>query len=396
MAIGVTLFSDGEIPEKPPRHKGHNLLSFPDEYVVLDIETTGLSPDYDDIIELTAIKISGKQAIDVFSSLVKPKGVYIDDDGSEYYVDDFITKLTGITNKMLETAPTFYTIVTDFLEFVGDSIILGHNVNFDINFIYDNVLYCTGKEFNNDYCDLMRISRRLFPDFSNHKLSTLAKEFDIEQESAHRGYEDCKTTVLCFEHCREYVAEHNIDLSIYKNGLNLSKFHSDKLEFDETHPLYGKYCVFTGTLEKMKRAEAAQLVVDLGGICENGVTKKTNYLILGNNDYCKTIKDGKSSKQKKAEKLILEGQDLSIMPEDVFYDMVQVLSLEDAKKVVIKSEKSENAAFLFNEGVEWYISPCSSDEIETLENSNGDVIPECGVMYCFNQFTGKYKKIELK
>lgn len=81
-------------------------------------------------------------------------------------------------------------------------------------------------------------------------------------------------------------------------------------------------CVFTGTLDKMQRKEAMQLIADLGGIPGDGVTKKTNYLILGNNDYCKTIKDGKSSKQKKAEKMILEGADLQIVPEAVFYDIV--------------------------------------------------------------------------
>ena len=65
-----------------------------------------------------------------------------------------------------------------------------------------------------------------------------------------------------------------------------------------------------------------QLVVNLGGEIGDSVTKKTNYLILGNNDYCSTIKDGKSSKQKKAEKLIAEGYDIAVMPESVFYDLV--------------------------------------------------------------------------
>ena len=65
------------------------------------------------------------------------------------------------------------------------------------------------------------------------------------------------------------------------------------------------------------------MVVDLGGICANGVTKETNYLILGNYDYCSTIKDGKSTKQKKAEAYKLKGLDIEIMPESVFYDMIQ-------------------------------------------------------------------------
>ena len=73
----------------------------------------------------------------------------------------------------------------------------------------------------------------------------------------------------------------------------------------------------------MIRREAAQLVVNCGGICENSVTKRTNFLILGNNDYCKSIKDGKSNKHKKAESLSLAGQDIEIIPEAVFYDLVE-------------------------------------------------------------------------
>ncbi len=93
--------------------------------------------------------------------------------------------------------------------------------------------------------------------------------------------------------------------------------------FDETHPLYNKTCVFTGVLEKVDRKQAMQIVANLGGICGDSVTSKTNYLILGNNDYCRSIKDGKSSKQKKAEILKLKGNDIEIIPENVFYEMIE-------------------------------------------------------------------------
>lgn len=73
----------------------------------------------------------------------------------------------------------------------------------------------------------------------------------------------------------------------------------------------------------MIRKDAMQIVVDLGGINGNSVTAKTNYLILGNNDYCSLIKDGKSNKQKKAEKLKLKGNDIEVITENVFYDMIE-------------------------------------------------------------------------
>ena len=96
----------------------------------------------------------------------------------------------------------------------------------------------------------------------------------------------------------------------------------DESKADPDSPLFNRFCVFTGKLERFTRKEAMQIVADLGGFNEDGVTKKTNYLILGNNDYCTTIKEGKSSKHKKAEKLKLSGQDIEIIPESVFYDML--------------------------------------------------------------------------
>ena len=94
------------------------------------------------------------------------------------------------------------------------------------------------------------------------------------------------------------------------------------MEFDVSHPIYGKECVFTGTLEKMMRSEAAQHVLDVGGSVGNTVTKTTNLLILGNNDYCKSIKGGKSNKQKRAEELQEKGYDIEILSENAFYDLM--------------------------------------------------------------------------
>ena len=88
--------------------------------------------------------------------------------------------------------------------------------------------------------------------------------------------------------------------------------------------LFYNFAAVNGTLEKMSRREAMQYVVNLGGICGDGVTKETNFLVLGNNDYCKSIKGGKSSKQKKAEKLQIDGYDIAVISENVFYEMINL------------------------------------------------------------------------
>jgi DNA polymerase-3 subunit epsilon len=94
---------------------------------------------------------------------------------------------------------------------------------------------------------------------------------------------------------------------------------------DETHILFEKTCVFTGTLDKMPRKNAMQSVVNHGGYCGKTITKETNFLILGNKDYCKSIKDGKSNKQKKAEALKLQSYDIEIIAESVFYEIIGII-----------------------------------------------------------------------
>lgn len=125
----------------PKRNKGESLNEFPKDFCVLDLETTGLNPTYEEIIEIGLLKVRDNKIIDSFTSLARPETVYIDDDDGniigEYYIDDFIIELTGITNEMLAEDPTLKENFKEILEFIDNDVIVGHNVNFDINFLYD-------------------------------------------------------------------------------------------------------------------------------------------------------------------------------------------------------------------------------------------------------------------
>lgn len=107
-------------------------------------------------------------------------------------------------------------------------------------------------------------------------------------------------------------------------GIDISTIVPENVKIDEDNFFYQKHVVFTGKLERMVRKDAMQLVVNLGGVLDNSVNKYTNYLILGNNDYNAILKGEKSSKHKKAEKLQLEGQDISIIDEYTFYDLLNI------------------------------------------------------------------------
>lgn len=297
--------------------KGTSLMQIPASYTVIDTETTGYDPRYDQIIEMAAIKIRDGKEVARYETLVNP----------ERPIDDFIADLTGITNEELSTAPVIADCLQDFVDFIGEDIVVGHNVHFDINFIYDALLACGYAPIKNDFVDTLRLSRRVRPDLEHHRLCDMAAAYSVPQPVAHRSLADCQTAIGVLDALAADAAAREIDLQARKKHYGASASKVSGIVAHEgcerpDSPLYGKVCVFTGKLDTLTRKDAAQLVADLGGICADGVTKKTNFLIMGTNEYCPTIVGGKSTKQKKAESLILKGADLQILTENVFLDML--------------------------------------------------------------------------
>lgn len=285
-----------------------------DSYCVLDVETTGLSPYLDNIIEVSILKVENNQIIDTYSQLVDP----------EITLDDFIINLTGIDNNMLVNMPKIYEIESEVLNFIGTDIIVGHHTSFDIRFLSQNFK----EEVNNKYIDTIQFSRKLYPELRNYKLSTLTEYLNLH-ENTHRSLDDCISTKELYDRIKNDMKEKNLTIQdlwkkSYKSRskLDLTSIYPENENIDEDNFFFNKHIVFTGKLETMTRKEACQLVVNKGGILDNSVCKKTNYLILGNNDYNKSIKDGKSVKQKKAENLKLNGQDIDIIDEQTFYDLI--------------------------------------------------------------------------
>lgn len=305
------------------RNKGNSIIAFPSDYIVFDLETTGLDPSWDSIIEIGAIHYANGNEVDRFQTLVNPG----------WEIPEFITDLTGITNEMVSDAPYIEESLPLFIEYAGNSVLVGHNVNFDVNFVYDNWLRQTGAYFNNDFIDTMRIARKLLKTLPHHRLQDLKEYYGITVETEHRAIADCIATKILLEHLHAGVLEtYGTDeafQALFKKK-HLKSYDVKNIvpkgedEFDPDNLLFGKEVVITGTLERMLRKDALQLIANIGGIPRDSVTKKTNFLILGNNDYCKTIKGGKSSKQVKAEKLKLEGNDIEILSEDVFYDLLGI------------------------------------------------------------------------
>ena len=305
--------------------KGRSIIAFPDTYCVIDVETTGRSPQWDRIIEVAAVKISDGRETGRFSSLIQPPSM-----PGGTFVDDFIEALTGITDEMLAGAPFAPDVLEEFATFVEDAPVVGHCVSFDIDFLYDSFDRYLDRPFSNDYIDTLRLARKLHPEMSHHRLADLVRLFDVAHNDAHRAMGDVEVTAECFARLKAEALERYGSEGEFQKAFQLGGSHSvkaadiqgDAQKNDEDSPIFGCACVFTGKLEKFTRAEAMQIVADLGGINQDGVTKTTRYLVLGNNDYCSAIKDGKSNKQKKAEKWALKGSGIEILPETAFYDML--------------------------------------------------------------------------
>ena len=282
------------------------------DYCVVDLETTGLSAEFDEIIELAALKIKGNEIASKYQQLVKPT----------YEIDEFITELTGITNDMVADQPSIDEAIQSFLDFIEGEIIVGHNTSFDIQFIQK----AAKKELNNEYIDTLQLARKVYPDLKHHRLKDMAKYLQFDH-TAHRALGDCEATFKLYKDIGSQLNSRGVELSELFYNKRKSDYNYDlqaEGEIDENNFFFDKHVVFTGKLDKMARKDAMQLVVNAGGVLDKTVTKSTNYLVLGNNDYVSSIKDGKSTKQKKAEKYILAGCDLSIIDEVTFYRLIGV------------------------------------------------------------------------
>lgn len=323
----------GLIPLAEREFKGTNIVDFPPVYISIDVETTDLSFEYGEIIEVSALLIENGSVSGKYTSLVRPPlETSADLDGTEasHYISEFIEELTGITNEMLATAPGPKDVMPQLAQFIGDHTLVGHNVNFDVNFLYDAFQNC-GLILRNDFIDTMRLSRKLLPELAHHRLGDLVSHFGIEQETSHRAESDALATMACFEAIKkavlstrtveEFRAEFKKNSSNYKNSLQSIVPTTD--EFDETNPVFGKVVVFTGTLSSMGRRDAFQLVADLGGYPEDKITKRTNFLVVGNEDFAKSVKDGRTNKMKKADEYQRKGQDIVVLSENTFFEVLE-------------------------------------------------------------------------
>lgn len=169
---------------KCSQKKTKNIPNIP--HVIIDIETNGLDPLRDDIIEIAAIKVEPNN-YEEFCFLISIAGV----------LQDEIVELTGITNELLtKKGEDIKKVLDDLLDFIGDLPIVGYNIFFDIDFINSNLRSINKDVVKNRKIDLMALVKREKMFLKSYKLKDVLKEYEINEVAPHRALEDARLTSI--------------------------------------------------------------------------------------------------------------------------------------------------------------------------------------------------------
>ncbi|MBE6592998.1 MAG: PolC-type DNA polymerase III [Ruminococcaceae bacterium] len=195
---------------------------FSDEFVVFDIETTGLSPASCKITEIGAVKVKNGEVLEVYNTFVNP----------EMPIPPEIVELTSITDEMVADARKIDEVLPEFLDFVGERLLIAHNANFDISFIR-----AAAKEldipFENAYLDTVGLSRFLNKELKSHKLDVLAKHYKLGDFNHHRACDDAEILARIFFKMTEQLSQMDVknfkdldhEFGTSANPLTLKPYH---------------------------------------------------------------------------------------------------------------------------------------------------------------------------
>ena len=171
-------------PDKMPSVTNSKGQSIDTTYCVLDLETTGFSAKTEKITEIGVMKVQNGKVLDEFACFVNP----------EKPIPQRVVEVTKITDEMVKDAETIDKVFPKLLEFLGDSVLVAHNADFDIGFLKQNAKDL-GYDFDYTYVDTLSMARDIFPDFKKYQLGKIADKLKIKVEVAHRALDDVDTTV---------------------------------------------------------------------------------------------------------------------------------------------------------------------------------------------------------
>lgn len=304
--------------------------------IAIDFETANACRSSPCSVGVVIVK--GGQVTDTFYRLVKPEGNCF---------DAFNISIHGITPEDVENEPEFPGVWEGLKPILESGLVIAHNASFDMS-VLRHTLELYGLPFPafNYTCSRI-VAKKAWPDLLSFALSVVADHLGIEFEHHHALSDAEASARIALRACEQLEAD-SLESLAQKTGIRHGRIKEDRTyvpasgyrgsggsgidvkailpttkDFDEDDPFFGRVFAFTGTLQSMKRKDAMQCVVDVGGQVGNGVTKETNFLVLGEQDFRKFAEgQTKSSKLHKAETLKAKGRDIELISEQDFLELL--------------------------------------------------------------------------
>lgn len=242
------------------------------------------------------------------------------------------TTIHGITPEMVQGRPTVVDLWDKIDGFIGGDVLVAHNVSFEQSVINQSFLACKLAEPKLDYLCTLYMTKVNYPKRMGYKLDDVCKDLLGRTVNHHHALEDA---VACAELAVHHIAKYReqdaraLISVLYVTPLNstdkwrkMSGIKPDREELDPTHPLYGKSVVFTGVLKTMSREKAVQMLVDCGGVFKTAVSVKTDYLVVGDEEYQMAHFGKPSNKMINAALLKENGTDIQVIGEAEYMALV--------------------------------------------------------------------------
>lgn len=302
------------------------------DFIAIDFETA--NSNRNSPCEIGIVKVENFEITEKKSFLIRPK---------ENYFDWMNTQIHGIDEGTVENEPEFDVIYSKIKNDFEKYPILAHNASFDISVLRHTLDLYELPYPKTKYTCTYQMSKASLKGCLSYRLDAISKFLNIKLEH-HRALSDANA---CAEIAIKLFKDNSISdfnqikdvfrirtgeltnggykpsLKIHKNkaGYKISDLKFEE-KFQSENPFFEKYVVFTGTLSSMPRKEAQIKVLEIGGKCSGGINNSTNFLIIGDQDYNRYGEGFKSSKLKKAEKLLKEGNEIELLSESQFIEMI--------------------------------------------------------------------------
>lgn len=276
-------------------------------YVVIDTETTGLNCKSDKIVEISLARYSDGQMVDQYTTLINPC----------CHIPALTTAIHHIRDEDVAAAPTFEKAWSEISRFFDGSVIVGHNVAFDLNMVGHN-MPASESTLTVQYLDTVRLAKDAFPGQEDYKLQTLVERLGIADNQQHRAEADVDLTAKLFEMCRSAIIER------YEKELKerMERKAKDKAERKLNYswsPLFDKNFVFTGEFTR-NREELQEALNFVGANLRTKINTKTRYLVCGRLENLPQW--ALERKYGAAQKMIESGVQIQILSEDEYINLI--------------------------------------------------------------------------